>query len=178
MYLGKHMIAAARRAGIIGHREQPGDWQLDASCAEIDPELFFPSRGEDAVAAPIDPKVPKRICGSCAVSAECLAYALLTESDDGIWGGVTGRDRENMKLDERIAAVAAAGVDVNVPPPTSTYPEVARRDEVIEELTAKGRSAAEIAQIVEISQRDVVRSRGRIRRHAVKHQVKQMAMAA
>jgi hypothetical protein len=44
-------------------------WQLDALCAQRDPELFFPEKGGCTRA--------KRICGDCKVKAQCLTLLLL-----------------------------------------------------------------------------------------------------
>jgi WhiB family transcriptional regulator, redox-sensing transcriptional regulator len=62
----------------------------DAKCVDADPDIFFPSRGDDT-------QVAKKICAVCEVWAECLEYALENEQDDGIWGGFSERQRLAMK---------------------------------------------------------------------------------
>lgn len=64
----------------------PLAWQVEALCAQTDPELFFPSEGKSA-------KAPKRICGACAVRAVCLQYALDRNEEFGVWGGLSARER-------------------------------------------------------------------------------------
>lgn len=50
--------------------------------------IFFPEEpGRGA------PKEAKLVCAGCNVKAECLAYALRNNERDGIWGGLTDRER-------------------------------------------------------------------------------------
>ena len=63
--------------------------QLDrGACHEIADAMFFPDPGDHAAIA-----VAKRVCAGCAVRLECLALALQTEHLDGVWGGMTARER-------------------------------------------------------------------------------------
>jgi WhiB family redox-sensing transcriptional regulator len=66
------------------------DWRSHASCSRFDPDLFF-SPGA------IEHKVAKRICRDCPVRADCLAYAMETPVDHGIWGGYTERERRRFR---------------------------------------------------------------------------------
>ncbi|WP_446724820.1 WhiB family transcriptional regulator [Microbacterium sp. CFBP 13617] len=75
-----------RRAWSDGGMLTPEPWVAEAACAEMDPEAFFPERGDSTVDA-------KRICRSCPVQPECLAYALRTKEPSGIWGGKSPRER-------------------------------------------------------------------------------------
>lgn len=61
-------------------------WQNRASCAQTDPEAFFPEKGGSTREA-------KRICLGCEVRAECLEYALERDERFGIWGGLSVRER-------------------------------------------------------------------------------------
>jgi WhiB family redox-sensing transcriptional regulator len=70
-------------------------WTDLALCAETDPELFFPEKGQSTLAA-------KRTCMACDVRAECLQYALENNERFGIWGGKSERQRR--KLREELAA--------------------------------------------------------------------------
>jgi WhiB family redox-sensing transcriptional regulator len=61
-------------------------WEMGARCNDYDPEIFF------------DPRVrferkAKSICGRCDVRTDCLAYALQTRIEFGIWGGMNGKER-------------------------------------------------------------------------------------
>jgi WhiB family redox-sensing transcriptional regulator len=70
-------------------------WMASGACHGIDPELFFPI----SVTGRARPQInsAKAICGGCAVSRDCLSYALLT-MPDGIWGGTTREERIAMRL--------------------------------------------------------------------------------
>ena len=67
-------------------------WQDQALCAEVDPDLHFPEKGGSTREA-------KRVCRSCEVRAECLAYALEHEDTGrfGIWGGTSERERRALR---------------------------------------------------------------------------------
>ncbi|MHA6785841.1 WhiB family transcriptional regulator [Pseudonocardia saturnea] len=63
------------------------DWRRAASCAQVDPEAFYPlddKPDSPAVAAAV------RICGGCPVRAVCLADALTTEDPARRWGVIGG----------------------------------------------------------------------------------------
>ncbi len=70
----------------------PAGWRDRAACAApgVDPELFFPDRGEHGKAARA-----KRICAGCPVRGACLADALAVSGseDYGIRGGTTREER-------------------------------------------------------------------------------------
>ncbi len=69
------------------------DWTEQAVCRSTDPELWFPEKGGSVADA-------KRICASCPVQLECLAYALAVgEVNFGVWGGLDPRQRR--RLDPR-----------------------------------------------------------------------------
>jgi WhiB family transcriptional regulator, redox-sensing transcriptional regulator len=60
-------------------------WRRDALCRERDLD-WFPGRGE-----PTD--VQKALCAASTVRSECAAFALALGVPDGIWGGLSGRQR-------------------------------------------------------------------------------------
>ena len=66
------------------------DWRALGRCAENDPDLFF------AVGA-AEHKQAKGICRSCPVRQECLAYAMDSPIDHGVWGGFTERERRRWR---------------------------------------------------------------------------------
>lgn len=39
----------------------------------------------------------KAVCSSCPVNFECLTYAVDTNQPDGIWGGMTLRERRRLR---------------------------------------------------------------------------------
>jgi hypothetical protein len=64
-------------------------WMSRGACRDQPTDLFFPSKGQPTAPA-------KRICGTCAVRAECLAYSLETEAE-GIWGGTATGERQKLR---------------------------------------------------------------------------------
>jgi WhiB family redox-sensing transcriptional regulator len=68
------------------------DWRLDAACADVDPELFFPETGQVPQAAQA-----KAVCAGCAVRGPCLQAALhgpqARDDHTGIFVGTTARQR-------------------------------------------------------------------------------------
>jgi WhiB family redox-sensing transcriptional regulator len=68
----------------------PGEWAVDALCAETDPDEWFPEKGGS-------PKRAKAICARCAVAIDCLAFALDHDERFGVWGGLTRRERLHRK---------------------------------------------------------------------------------
>lgn len=70
------------------------DWRQHAACAGHDPELFFPVGTSEAAFAQAEQA--KAICRGCAVSDECLQWAVETNQDVGIWGGLTEDQRRRL----------------------------------------------------------------------------------
>lgn len=69
--------------------ERP-EWMHDAACRGMNPELFYPGRGESVAQA-------RNTCRGCPVRAECLAYAISTGEKTGMWGGMSERDRRRIR---------------------------------------------------------------------------------
>lgn len=63
------------------------NWK-EAACVGQNPAWWFPERGQNDI---LD--LALSICGQCPIKTECLAFALCTGEDQGIWGGTTGRER-------------------------------------------------------------------------------------
>ena len=72
------------------------EWGRDAACKDLEPEeadaYFFPERGHTANAA-------RRLCATCAVSEQCLEFAMkhLDALLFGVWGGTTPRERRGLQ---------------------------------------------------------------------------------
>ena len=81
------------------------DWRDHALCRDTDPELFFPVGTTGPALVTQDHA--KRVCANCAVQQACLDYALDTNQDSGIWGGLTEEERRAIRR-ERVAAARAA----------------------------------------------------------------------
>ena len=61
------------------------EWAKEAKCAGQDPEALF-VRGKAQNDA-------KAVCNTCPVLAQCLAEALDSRTEFGVWGGMTERER-------------------------------------------------------------------------------------
>ena len=55
------------------------------------PELFFPIGTTGFALLQIEKA--RQVCGECQVRAECLEFALDTNQDSGIWGGLSEEER-------------------------------------------------------------------------------------
>ena len=78
------------------------EWRDHALCRDTDPELFFPvgTTGQ----ALVSQDHAKRVCKECLVKQECLDYALTTNQDSGIWGGLTEEERRAIRRRRAAAA--------------------------------------------------------------------------
>jgi WhiB family transcriptional regulator, redox-sensing transcriptional regulator len=101
----------------VEHTNEERDWWLDAACAQVDPELFFPEPGQVSQAGGA-----KQVCAGCAVRGPCLEAALhgpqARDDHAGIFAGTTARERVALRgrpsyaegtrfLQDRAAAQAA-----------------------------------------------------------------------
>ena len=66
-------------------------WRNSAACADVNPEIFFPSKPN-----PANTRIPFGWCAICPVSGECLKFALDTEQMYGIFGGTLPSQRKRM----------------------------------------------------------------------------------
>lgn len=64
-------------------------WRDRALCRQSYPENYFPLDGERAQSR----KYARRVCAGCPVQAECLEFALESDSRFGIWGGMSEAER-------------------------------------------------------------------------------------
>jgi WhiB family redox-sensing transcriptional regulator len=79
---------------------QPLEWQVNARCTEVDPEIFFPERGGSSRAA-------RAVCADCKVRLECLEYALNNKEQFGIWGGTSERERRRLRKERTLRRLRA-----------------------------------------------------------------------
>jgi WhiB family redox-sensing transcriptional regulator len=73
--------------------EEP--WRQEALCAQTDPDLFFEISGDDWRNK--DYAEAKKICAACPVAGECLAWALRTNEQWGVAGGLTVNERRALQ---------------------------------------------------------------------------------
>ena len=84
----------------------------NGSCAQADPELFFPRKGDSVAPA-------RRICASCPVLSECFAWNERTETGDSAYsvqGFIAGETAA-----ERIRRRKQDGRGLPVEPPAVEY---------------------------------------------------------
>jgi WhiB family redox-sensing transcriptional regulator len=65
------------------------------ACREAELTVFFP---EDDAAQ----DHARSICARCEIRLDCLALALRTPNLDGIWGGLSTRERARFRVDRPI----------------------------------------------------------------------------
>ena len=72
----------------------PEQWRDRANCRDVDPDVFFPKRGESTTPA-------LKVCAGCTVRDECLNYALTMNLKWGVWGGRSERARRTLRRQRR-----------------------------------------------------------------------------
>uniref|UniRef100_UPI003555DCAD WhiB family transcriptional regulator n=1 Tax=Streptomyces halstedii TaxID=1944 RepID=UPI003555DCAD len=83
----------------LGHGDT---WRTHAACRAEDPDLFFPV-GETGLGA-AQAAEAKRVCFRCPVMDTCLRWAMDQSQQDGIWGGLTARERHTLRRRQAKAA--------------------------------------------------------------------------
>jgi WhiB family transcriptional regulator, redox-sensing transcriptional regulator len=71
-------------------------WRDYANCLGVDPDLFFPERGDTSADA-------KAVCRGCVVREECLEDALGNGERFGVWGGMSERERRVIRRERAVA---------------------------------------------------------------------------
>jgi WhiB family transcriptional regulator, redox-sensing transcriptional regulator len=72
-------------------------WMDEGLCAQVDPEIWFPEKGNPTAAA-------KAICRRCPSRQPCLQYALDNNIRFGVWGATSERQRRDMRPERSAAA--------------------------------------------------------------------------
>ena len=88
----------------VEYDDQEIEWQNQANCLGVDPDLFFPERGASTRAA-------KAVCKGCQVREDCLEFALTNGEKFGIWGGLSERERRRIRRARAMARAEAAAAD-------------------------------------------------------------------
>ena len=65
-------------------------WHVDAACNGMDPETFFPERGDVQAV-----RTAKAVCAGCPVILECRTENIMEK--DGIFGGLSGKQRREYR---------------------------------------------------------------------------------
>jgi WhiB family redox-sensing transcriptional regulator len=80
-------------------------WRDAGRCRDKDPDLFYPvGKGRAALE---QAELAKAFCRACASREPCLAYALATAQEMGVWGGTSPEDRRLLRDQEQPAHVAS-----------------------------------------------------------------------
>lgn len=77
--------------GSVPETKRKADWRDTAACRGEDPETFFPTGTEGAWKLVINEA--KAICRRCPSITDCLNFAIDEGISDGIFGGLTERER-------------------------------------------------------------------------------------
>ena len=72
-------------------------WMADAACIGLDPEAFFPETTDDS-------QYVRRVCQRCRVRPECADWAIAIPDQLGIAGGLTARQRKDIRNGHEEAA--------------------------------------------------------------------------
>jgi WhiB family transcriptional regulator, redox-sensing transcriptional regulator len=78
-------LGGTRSVSVGDNMKLLEDWWLRAACRKGDPDALFVEGAAQHVA--------KRVCRGCPVRYECLAEALDSRIEAGVWGGMTERER-------------------------------------------------------------------------------------
>ena len=118
-----------------------------AACKDFeDPDLFFSPNYEDSETF----NTLRSICGSCPVQKECLAYALEHRMKDGFWGGLTAKQRKSL-LRGKAKSKGTPG-------------RKSGRVDLIRTMRADGKSYAQIATALGITEESAIQSMVRYRK--------------
>ena len=72
-------------------------WRLKGACRGLDPAIFYPVSEEDAAEA-------KAVCANCPVREPCLEYSITAREKQGVWGGLTEKERRRIVRQRRKTA--------------------------------------------------------------------------
>ena len=75
-------------------------WMKDAACKGEDVDTFFRDGDRGHHRNALDNRA-KAICSVCPVVEECLSYAVSANVTDGVWAGLTPKERQSMKRNRR-----------------------------------------------------------------------------
>ena len=100
----KQTASADSPGRLAEPKEDAMDWRHNAACRDEDPELFFPIGNTGPALLQIEEA--KAVCRRCAVVETCLAWAIETGQDAGVWGGLSEDERRALKRRNQRARAA------------------------------------------------------------------------
>lgn len=72
------------------------DWRDRSACRDEDPDLFFPvGKTGPQVLRQIEEAMA--VCRRCDVREECLAWAITSGQEHGVWGGTNEDERRSIR---------------------------------------------------------------------------------
>ncbi len=74
-------------------------WRDDATCRDLDPEIFFPIGVTGAAVEQIE--AAKQFCRACTSQQACLEFAITTNQEYGVWGATTEDERRVLRREWR-----------------------------------------------------------------------------
>ncbi|HUC06340.1 MAG TPA: WhiB family transcriptional regulator [Acidimicrobiales bacterium] len=74
-------------------------WRKQAACRGLDADVFYPDPEDE-----VDAAEAKAICALCPVRQACLEHALAHREREGVWGGMTERERRRIVRQRRKSA--------------------------------------------------------------------------
>jgi WhiB family redox-sensing transcriptional regulator len=72
------------------------DWRHRSACLDEDPDLFFPL-GKTGLQVLRQIEDAKAVCRRCDVREECLAWAITSGQEHGVWGGTSEDERRSIR---------------------------------------------------------------------------------
>jgi WhiB family transcriptional regulator, redox-sensing transcriptional regulator len=81
-----------QRRAII-ERDQATEWKAQGLCRGLDPDLFFPEKGDGGTTS--SAHIAQAICDGCPVKEPCAEAG--TWEYFGIWGGQTNKVRQKKR---------------------------------------------------------------------------------
>lgn len=89
-----HLVRALSMLRVAAQKGNEG-WRSDAECLEMDTDLFF-AVGQSGEGWE-ETERAKSVCCGCTVRSECLAFALATNQQFGVWGGYDEEERRELR---------------------------------------------------------------------------------
>jgi WhiB family redox-sensing transcriptional regulator len=100
-------VVVAELSRLPGPVADLWDWQLEGSCRQVNPEVFFHPEGERGSARRTRDSAAKEVCLGCPVLAQCREHALRVREPYGVWGARTEDEREAHFAGRRVVPAAS-----------------------------------------------------------------------
>jgi WhiB family transcriptional regulator, redox-sensing transcriptional regulator len=89
------------------HEWDGGNWRTRAACRDSDPELFFPIGSTGMALDQI--RAAKAVCDQCTTRKPCLDFAIATNQEAGVWGGLSEDERRRLRKGQPVTLVTSGG---------------------------------------------------------------------